>query len=77
MIILWKLSIFFILLHKSKAYQSYQNPSDGEFGLVDENNPNKPCLYFKFNAKIYNFNLNNTNIAFEVNYIFEYINFCS
>lgn len=66
MIIFWKLLIYFILIQKIKTYESFQNPSYGEFGLIDENNQNKPCLYLKFNAKIYNFNLNNTNIKSEV-----------
>lgn len=41
-----------------------QNPSNGEFGLVDEEN--SPCLVLKFHARLYNFNLNSTDIATEL-----------
>lgn len=47
-----------------EQYSSFQDPVYEEFGLVDSNNV--PCLLLKFRAKIYNFNLNNTDIATEV-----------
>lgn len=49
----------------SELYSSFQDPVYEEFGLVDLDN--KPCLLLKFHAKIYNFNLNNTDIFTEVN----------
>lgn len=64
MILSWLLLIF--LFNLNEAYHSFQDTVYKEFGLVDEKNNNNLCLYLKFNAKLYNFNLNNTDIAFEV-----------
>ncbi|KAI6189885.1 hypothetical protein M3Y97_00056600 [Aphelenchoides bicaudatus] len=49
----------------SKVYfEAFQNPSNGEFGLVDEDN--SPCMVLKFHARLYNFNLNSSDIATEM-----------
>ncbi|KAI1711782.1 UNC-46 protein [Ditylenchus destructor] len=49
----------------AQSYHSFQDSDYGEFGLVDESN-NRPCLYLKFHAKLYNFNLNGTTIGTEL-----------
>uniref|UniRef100_A0A914C1Z8 Uncharacterized protein n=1 Tax=Acrobeloides nanus TaxID=290746 RepID=A0A914C1Z8_9BILA len=46
------------------TYTSFQDPIYGDFGLRDEQNA--ICLYLKFHAKLYNFNLNGTDIASEL-----------
>lgn len=56
----------FILEHQSCVYgdEPLQNPDDGEFGLTDE--LGRVCLLMKFTARMYNLNLNGTNIITEV-----------
>lgn len=51
-------------LASKEFFEAFQNPSNGEFGLVDEDN--NPCLVLKFHARLYNFNLNSTDIATEL-----------
>lgn len=66
------LALLIVQIHvgKSKSttdtvkYSSFQDPAYEAFGLVDANNV--PCLFLRFRAKIYNFNLNDTIIATEV-----------
>lgn len=48
------------------TYTPFQDPIYGDFGLRDEEKA--VCLYLKFQAKMYNFNLNGTDIASEVGY---------
>lgn len=60
---------FVVLLLLSRGdcagkFRSFQDPVYGEFGLVDESNV--PCMRMKFGVKMYNFNLNDTDIAMEV-----------
>ena len=51
-----------------EEYESFQDPIHEEFGLV--NSKHDPCLFLKFHAKIYNFNLNGTDISTEVHTFF-------
>lgn len=56
------LSLLVISAQASKQYfEAFQNPGNGEFGLVDEDNV--PCLVLRFQAQAYNLNLNGTSIA--------------
>uniref|UniRef100_A0A914YCY7 Uncharacterized protein n=1 Tax=Panagrolaimus superbus TaxID=310955 RepID=A0A914YCY7_9BILA len=55
-------------LNKSFAaeeqFTAFQDPMYGDFGLRDSKD--RVCLFLKFKAKIYNFNLNGTDIALEL-----------
>ncbi|KAI6213579.1 hypothetical protein M3Y94_00166600 [Aphelenchoides besseyi] len=54
----------FRLRDSKTQFESFQNPSTNDFGLV--NDQNEPCLVLRFHARLYNFNLNGTDIATEL-----------
>jgi len=48
----------------ANKFESFQDPVQGDFGLFDET-MDTPCLVMRFNARLYNFNMNNTDLATE------------
>lgn len=46
------------------VFRPFQDETYGDFGLKDEED--RICLFLKFRARIYNFNLNETDIALEL-----------
>jgi hypothetical protein len=62
---MWLNGLFLLLsINFSKQeefFEAFQSPSSGEFGLVDDQNVR--CLVLRFHAKLYNFNLNGTDIV--------------
>lgn len=72
---LWSLLIVSFILfanaYSKQYFEVFQNPSTGEFGVTDENDV--PCLILRFHAKLYNFNLNSTDIATEISLGCEFI----
>ncbi|KAI6186618.1 hypothetical protein M3Y98_00152200 [Aphelenchoides besseyi] len=53
-----------VAVNAKTQFESFQNPSTNDFGLV--NDQNEPCLVLRFHARLYNFNLNGTDIATEL-----------
>ena len=47
-----------------QQFKPFQDPVYGDFGLRDSKD--RVCLFLKFRARIYNFNLNGTDIALEL-----------
>ena len=46
------------------VFRPFQDETYGDFGLRDEDD--RICLFLKFRARIYNFNLNGTDISLEL-----------
>uniref|UniRef100_A0A7E4VT93 Uncharacterized protein n=1 Tax=Panagrellus redivivus TaxID=6233 RepID=A0A7E4VT93_PANRE len=58
------LSKFLSVGAENPEYRPFQDPVYGDFGLLDSEG--HPCLYLKLRARIYNFNLNSSDIALEL-----------